>query len=136
MNTKQAGFTLIEVMVVVVIMGITASLLAPQYRRAVASGSVDNAIGSMRSIWDAQRAHLLEHGEYTDSMEVLEDEGWVDRIALNHDKEYTYKLIGSAYSFVVEASRKSPVWNGTLSLDEEGEVAGWLEDDNGARVDP
>ena len=136
MRSRQAGFTLIEVMVVLVIIGITATFLAPQYRKAVASGSIDNAIGTLRSIWDAQRAHLLEHGEYAESIEALEDEGWVDPLALNHNKEYAYKLVGSAYSFVVEAARKSPVWYGTLSMDEEGQVAGWLEDDSGVRVGP
>ena len=57
------GFTLIEVLVVVLIIGILAAVALPQYQRAVEKSRLSEAISNMRTIQNNVKMYILEHGE-------------------------------------------------------------------------
>ena len=56
------GFTLIEVLVVVLIIGILAAVALPQYQRAVEKSRLSEAISNMRTIQNNVKMYILEHG--------------------------------------------------------------------------
>ncbi len=56
------GFTLIEVLVVVLIIGILAAIALPQYQRAVEKSRLSEAISNMRTIQNNVKMYVLEHG--------------------------------------------------------------------------
>ena len=62
MNKK--GFTLLELLVVVLIIGILASSALPQYQMAVTKAKVASILPLMRRFKDALAEYKLQHGSY------------------------------------------------------------------------
>ena len=62
MNKK--GFTLLELLVVVLIIGILASIALPQYQMAVTKAKVASILPLMRRWKDALQEYKLQHGDY------------------------------------------------------------------------
>ncbi|MCF1428129.1 MAG: type IV pilin protein [Shewanella sp.] len=69
--SKHSGFTLIEVMIVVVIIGILASIAYPSYTRYVAEGARAEALSELMRIANLQEQYYLDFRSYTDDMTKL-----------------------------------------------------------------
>ena len=67
------GFTLIEMLVVVLIIGILAGIALPQYQMAVTKAKVASILPIMRRWKDALQEYKLQNGSY-----VTEDEDYPD----------------------------------------------------------
>ena len=65
-NVKQ-GFTLLELLVVVLIIGILASIALPQYQMAVTKAKVASILPIMRRWKDALYEYKLQHGDYKET---------------------------------------------------------------------
>ena len=61
---KSKGFTLIEMLVVVLIIGILAGIALPQYQMAVTKAKVASILPLMRRWKDALQEYKLQHGSY------------------------------------------------------------------------
>ena len=64
MQKKNKGFTLIEMLVVVLIIGILAGIALPQYQMAVTKAKVASILPLMRRWKDALQEYKLQHGDY------------------------------------------------------------------------
>ena len=60
---KNAGFTRIELLVVVLIIGILSAVALPQYTKAVTKSKVATAVASLKTIQQAEDACMLAKGE-------------------------------------------------------------------------
>ena len=60
MNTAQKGFTLIELMIVVAIIGILAAIAIPQYQNYIAKSQVSRVMGETSSLKTAVETCVLE----------------------------------------------------------------------------
>jgi len=58
---KEAGFTLVELMVVVMILGILAFMGIPQYMKTVESSKADDAVATMNMLGQANRMYNLNN---------------------------------------------------------------------------
>ncbi len=61
---NQKGFTLVELMIVVVIVGILAAVAIPMYRGSVDRAKASEAVAALGSIRSAMRVYYGEHATY------------------------------------------------------------------------
>lgn len=67
---KAKGFSLIETLVVVLIVGILTALAVPQYQKAVEKSRMAEAVMIVRQIANANQAHYDTYGRYADYGEI------------------------------------------------------------------
>ncbi len=129
----RRAFTLVEALVAVAILAVLLTLAVPRMRQASEQMRLDAAALRLRSIWSAQRVHWLEHGAFALSVDTLTDEGLLDNLmGSGTDGSWAF-TIGSTGdgSFNATATRESGGWDGTIAIDETGEVTGGLKSPNG-----
>lgn len=69
---KNKGFTLIEMLVVVLIIGILASVALPQYKYVVAKAKFTQLLTATKAIKDAQTRYMLAHNERSLDLSALD----------------------------------------------------------------
>ena len=72
------GFTLVEILIVVVIVGILAAIAIPTYYSYVKKGYATEAKTQLKSIVQAADMYYSERGEYPADIEEMENEGYLE----------------------------------------------------------
>ena len=88
---KRKGFTLLELLIVILIIGVLAAIAAPQYQRVKEKAIMTEGIQLAKQIAEANMRYYLVQGEYTKDINSLDIEfvgeqkkyGSVVRIELN-----------------------------------------------------
>jgi prepilin-type N-terminal cleavage/methylation domain-containing protein len=68
---RKRGFTLAEMSIVVVIVGLLTMAMFPNYMRHVYRARRTESLDALRAIHDFERVHYAEHDEYSDSLPAL-----------------------------------------------------------------
>ena len=111
MNRK--AFTLLELLMVVIIIGIIATFAMPQYENFKEKIMAAEAVNALSAIKDAQLRYKMETGSYTINNIFLD-------IEIEESKYWRYQIFdASDSSFIVLATRK----NGTPEFNEFGGVS-------------
>ena len=131
-SKPRRGFTLTELMVVMVMIGIMVAMSVPSYQRAIEQSRADIAAANLRAIWAAERLYWLENGKYTPApdpptpdtaLQSLHDLGLIDGDIVAGMGGYTYAITnGSANSFTATATRSGT--SGNFSISDLGVVGG------------
>ena len=108
------GFSLIEIMIVVVIIGILATLGYPRLQRYLVSSRQTEAKTNMMAIYSAQKIYFASNQKYADSLNQLGVE-----VAAGDEARYTYSLTADDDSFTATA---------TGNIDDDETVDTWTID--------
>ncbi len=72
MKRRKRGFTLIEVLIVVIILGILATLAVPQFTRMIDRARMAEAWAGLGAVRTAQSVYWMEHASYADNVDDLD----------------------------------------------------------------
>lgn len=129
-SRESKGFTLIELMIVVAIIGIIAAIALPSYRQYVERARATDAKGALVSLAAAlEREHTQAStyanatlGDGTDATDIFPDEAPLD----GSTKYYNLKIeSASDTSFEIEAVPKNGQGGNTFTLLSTGERQNW-----------
>lgn len=134
----DAGSTLLEVLLVLLVLGILVGWGSPRFDVAVEQTRVDQAAGALRSLWLAERLHWLEHKAFSDDLAGLADARLVDQALVAQTAPFVFSIEGADdQAFAIEAARSdSSAWTGALAIDETGAITGSTQDEDGHVVSP
>lgn len=119
----KKGFTLIEVLIVVIILGILATIAIPQFTRVVERARRGEALTHIAALQTGERLFQLENDAFTAVIANL------DTVVPNPAKFWAYTIInvaaGPPPTFSVVATRSAGgAWAGqTIVLDQDGSWA-------------
>ncbi|MFI5454619.1 MAG: type IV pilin protein [Isosphaerales bacterium] len=127
-RTRARGFTLIEILIAMVVLGILLSMGVPRFQQSLEQSRADAAWASLRSIWSAQRLYWLENRVYAPDLPTLSN--LIDPSLTTSTVPYTYAVTGPAdnSSFTATATRGgSSSWSGSWSITQDGNFSGSLQ---------
>jgi len=67
LRRNQRGFTLVELMIVVIIVGILAAVAIPMYQGATERAKASEAVAALGTVRGAMRVYYAEHGTYVNA---------------------------------------------------------------------
>ncbi len=126
-NHNQKGFTLIELMIVVVIIGILAALAIPRFMQATTKSKQSEAKQLLKQVYTMQRAYRQEFDTYA-----------CNGITADADNPNTFATIGveiqssARYSYVMTAAANTFTCVATGNLDDDATNDVWQIDQDGA----
>jgi prepilin-type N-terminal cleavage/methylation domain-containing protein len=103
------GFTLIELMIVVVIIGILAAIAIPRFGAVSRSAKESEADGILKQAYTLQEAYFQRYGHYANQTHLAET-GWERPTDSEH---YSYEVkapptSAASVAFCTEATEKTP----------------------------
>jgi prepilin-type N-terminal cleavage/methylation domain-containing protein len=130
-QTKSAGFTLIELMIVVVIVGILTTLAIPRFMQSATKSKQSEAKLILKQIYVNQRTYRQQsmiNSYYIPGVPASATNPnalgtiWIE---IMPDAKYTYTVAGGANTFTVTA---------TANIDDDPAIDTWVIDDQGVLV--
>jgi len=112
---NRSGFTLIELMIVVVIIGILAALAIPRFMQATVKSRQSEAKGILKQVYTMERTFRQETGAYSVDLNGIGVE-----VPLNAEYAYAVALVGTGF-----------LATATADLDDDATIDTWTIDDDG-----
>ena len=128
-NLPRRGWSLLEVMVAMTVMGILFAMATPSFARSLQQSRADIAGANLRAIWSAQRLYWLEYRTYAANLSTLESMGLLDPTIVSATTVYVYAIQSAgSNTFTATATRTgSGRWSGEFAIDEAGTLSGVVQ---------
>ena len=91
---NEKGFTLIEMLIVVVIVAILAAISVPIYVEYVKTARASDAKTTINAIWQAAQVYYQDKGEWPATVEELEQEKYLE-MAKSTKLQWTFSIVGA-----------------------------------------
>ncbi|WKY47117.1 prepilin-type N-terminal cleavage/methylation domain-containing protein [Eubacteriaceae bacterium ES3] len=109
MFRENKGFTLAELMVVLVILGLLASVAVPRFLTVIENSQKKTDETNIRIVESALELYRIEKGEYPSGVtdfdgliEVLHDEGLIQQESIETANEKEYKFFYDVTEHIIE----------------------------------
>ncbi|MFH1236725.1 MAG: prepilin-type N-terminal cleavage/methylation domain-containing protein [Parcubacteria group bacterium] len=126
-RSRQRGFTLIELMIVVVIIGILSALAIPRFMAASTESKQAEARQLLRQIYIAECAYWQEFQEYWGnglSADRVNPDGFARiGVQIPTSARYTYTIVAGQGTFTATANAPNP------GLDDDPTADTWIIDE-------
>jgi type IV pilus assembly protein PilE len=121
---NRKGFTLIELMIVVVIIGILASLAIPRFMTASTRSKQSEARQLLKQVYTMQHAYRQANNAYGDGGVTAAAGGSFPQIGVEvmQGARYTYVMVAAANTFTCTA---------TGNIDDDAAIDTWTVDESG-----
>jgi prepilin-type N-terminal cleavage/methylation domain-containing protein len=124
---NRRGFTLIELMIVVVIIGILAALAIPRFMAATSKAKQSEAKGILKQAYTMQRTYFQQHGLYLPAA-GNGDANWATLgVEIPATAVYTYTCVVAGATFTAQAQG---------DIDDDATVDTWTIDETGFLDNP
>ena len=120
---NQKGFTLIELMIVVVIIGILAALAIPRFMTASTKAKQSEAKQILKQVYVMERAYFQENGVYSNNLATIGVE-----VGTFGSQRYTYTVVVTGPAFVASAIAPDP------GIDDDATTDEWTINEDGTLV--
>ncbi|WP_419835933.1 type IV pilin protein [Endozoicomonas atrinae] len=142
--SRNKGFTLVELIIAVAVLGILAAIAIPSYRQHVEDSAIADARASLMGLANAMERHRAQNGSYLGAATDGDNDGTGDdtgspRIYHQQSPEsgtafFNLTISAAAansYTLTATASANSPAWDGngaapTITLTSVGVRGGTL----------
>ena len=121
---NRKGFTLIELMIVVVIIGILASLAIPRFMTASTRSKQSEARQLLKQIYTMQHAYRQANNTYGDGGVTAAAGGSFPQIGVE-------VMAGARYSYVMVAAAATFTCTATGNIDDDATDDVWTVNENG-----
>ncbi len=118
MKRSVKGFTLIELTIIVVIIGVLAMLAIPRFMNTSTKSKQTEAQGILKQIYTMERSHFQAYNFYTENINELD-------IEILPNTRYAYSISANGLTFTATAHCESP------GLDSDATPDTWIIDQTG-----
>jgi prepilin-type N-terminal cleavage/methylation domain-containing protein len=129
LHRSRKGFTLIELMIVVVIIGILAALAIPRFMAATSKSKQSECKQILKQIYVMERAYRQEYDSY-----------WGNGVTADAANGNNFARIGvqimasARYSYAMAADATTFTCTATANIDDDATIDTWTINQNGALV--